>query len=390
MDGDLIPLAEPNLAGREAEYLQECVRSTFVSDVGPVVTRFASAVAAAAGCPASVAVASGTAGLHLALHCLGVRQDDLVALPSPTFVGTANAVAQCGARPLLLDVTDECWTLDPEQLERVLEARIVVGPDGPTDQRSGRRLAALLPVHTLGNPADLDAIVEVAARFETPAGADVAAALGTEDRARRIGQAGASCSVFSCNGNKTVTAGGGGALVSDAVELLARARHPSTQARVSRDHGHDETGFNYRLTDLQAAVGCAQMEQRDTFVRAKRRLHNRYHDALDGLPGVTSFPEATWASRSCWSSGALPDGWDPDAVGEVRQRPWSDKIDVRPVWKPMPLQEPFERSPREPTPVTDRAWPRVRTLPCSTGITDRDTMTVIDATRRAIQAVAAT
>lgn len=386
---ELISLAVPNLTGREGEYLQECVSTTFVSSVGPFVTRFERAVAASAGCQEAVAVTSGTTGLHLALHSLGVRQGDLVALPSLTFVATANAVAQCGATPWLFDVTDESWTLDPEQLRRVLAARIRVGRAGPTDDRSGRRLAAILPVHTLGHPADMDAIVEVATYFETPVVADAAAALGAEYRTRPIGQTGACLSVFSFNGNKTVTAGGGGALVSEDVELLARARHLSTQARISRDYDHDEIGFNYRLTNLQAAVGCAQMEQLDTFVRAKRRIHDHYHEALGGLPGVQSFPQARWASSSCWLSGAFLKGWDPVAVKQLRQRLWSEGIDVRPFWKPMHLQQPFERSPREPTPVTDRIWQRILTLPCSSGITDRDLETVTHATRRAIQEVAA-
>lgn len=384
----MIPLAVPNLAGREGAYLQECVSSTFVSSVGPFVGRFEHAVGTASGCREAVAVCSGTAGLQLSLHCLGVGRGDLVALPSLTFVATANAVAQCGATPWLFDVTDESWTLDPQRLQAAIDARVRPGPDGPTDRLSGQRLAAILPVHTLGHPADMDAIVEVASRYDIPVVADAAAALGAEYRGRPIGQVGARLSVFSFNGNKTVTAGGGGALVSEDVELLARARHLSTQARSSRDYDHDEIAFNYRMTNLQAAVGCAQMEQLGTFVRAKRRVQAAYAAALDGLPGLRPFPQAAWACSACWFSGVLLEGWDPTAVTAVRQRLQAERIDVRPFWKPMHLQRPFERSPREPTPVTDRIWPRVLTLPCSTGITDRELEVVAVATRRAIQEVA--
>ena len=381
----MIPLAVPNLSGREAAYLQECITSTFVSSVGPFVDRFEEQVAAAAGTTSCVAVSAGTTGLHLALHTVGVRAGDLVVLPSLTFIASANAIAHCGASPWLFDVAASSATLDPEQLTTTLHSRLVRHSDGAVDRITGRRVAAILPVHTLGHPADMDAIVEVAREYRIPVVADAAAALGATYRGRPIGRTGADVSVFSFNGNKTITAGGGGALVSEDKTLLARARHLSTTARIGRDYDHDEVGFNYRMTNLQAAVGAAQMEQLETFVAAKRRIQRFYDDRLCHHPAVSALPQAAWADSACWFAGLLLEGLAPEDVHEVRTVLRDEGIDARPFWKPMHLQRPFADAPCEPTPVTDRSWSRVLTLPCSTGITDNELDQVADATDRALK-----
>jgi perosamine synthetase len=381
----VIPLAVPNLSGREAIYLQECITSTFVSSVGPFVDRLEEQVAAAAGVAGCVAVSAGTTGLHLALHTVGVRAGDLVVLPSLTFIASANAIAHCGASPWLFDVSASSATLDPEQLTTTLHARLVRHPDGAVDRVTGRRVAAILPVHTLGHPADMDAIVEVGREYRIPVVADAAAALGATYRGRPIGRTGAEVSVFSFNGNKTVTAGGGGALVSDDETLLARARHLSTTARIGRDYDHDEVGFNYRMTNLQAAVGAAQMEQLETFVASKRRIQRFYEDRLAHHPAAAALPQAAWGNSACWFAGLLLEGLTSEEVDEVRTALRADGIDARPFWKPMHLQRPFANTPCEPTPVTDRLWPRVLTLPCSTGITDDELHQVADAADRALK-----
>lgn len=372
----MIPLAVPDLGGREAEYLQECITSTFVSSVGPFVDRLERQVAEAAGTDGAVAVASGTAGLHLALLAVGVRPDDLVALPALTFIASANAISYCGASPWLFDVADESLTLDPEQLAEVLDQRLEPGPDGPRDRRTGRRLGAILPVHTLGHPADMDPIAEVADTHGAPVVADAAAALGATYRGRPVGRTGARVSVFSFNGNKTVTAGGGGAVVADAPELLAKARHLSTTARTSPEYDHDVVGFNYRMTNLQAAVGSAQMERVDDLVAAKRRIQAFYTQRLARRGGARPLPEAPWAGSACWFAGFVLDDWEPQAVRDLRGSLREQGIDARPFWKPMHRQAPYADAPRESLPRTDRLWPRVLTLPCSTGIGEAELETV--------------
>jgi perosamine synthetase len=380
----VIPLAVPNLAGNEAAYLQECITSTFVSTVGPFVGRLEELVAAAAGSTGAVAVSTGTAGLHLALRVVGVGPGDLVVMPALTFIASANAVAYCGASPWLFDVAPDALTIDPEQVAEAFDRDVTGGPDGPVHGPTGRRIAAFLPVHTLGHPADVDPLVAVADRHGIPVVADAAAALGARYRGRPVGRTGAAISVFSFNGNKTVTAGGGGALVADDEALLARARHLSTTARVGADYDHDEVGFNYRMTNVQAAVGCAQLEQLDAFVAAKRRIQATYTERFADLPDLEPLPEAPWADSARWFAGLSLTGWDAGRVASLRAGLREDGIDARPFWKPMHLQRPYADAPREPLPVTEGVWQRIVNLPCSTGITDEELEHVVAAVRSRI------
>ena len=365
----MIPLAVPNLSGREREYLEECVTSTFVSSVGPFVDRFEASVAAAAGSRGAVATSSGTTALHLTLHCLGVQPGDLVVLPSLTFIASANAIAHCGATPWLFDVSAESWTLDPGRLTDLVRAHVGLTSSGPIHHGTGRRVAAILPVHTLGHPADMQPIVALGEEYGIPVVADAAAALGATYQGRPIGQLGAAASVISFNGNKTVTAGGGGAIVTDDDRLLERARHLSTTARTGHDYDHDEVGFNYRMTNLQAAVGCAQIEQLDTFVARKRQVQAFYREHLTVLPSVGAFPQASWASSACWFAGIVLNAFSHVETADVRTRLRRAGVDARPFWKPMHLQRPYREAPCEALPFTDALWERVLTLPCSTGIT---------------------
>ncbi|MBF0323947.1 MAG: aminotransferase class I/II-fold pyridoxal phosphate-dependent enzyme [Alphaproteobacteria bacterium] len=378
----MIPLCVPNLAGNERRYLDECIDTTFVSTVGPFVSRFETMVAEAAVAPAAVATSAGTTGLHLALLAAGVRPGDLVVLPSFTFIASANAIAHCGAGPWLFDVDPTSWTLDPAQVETALSqecrssgGELVHGP-------SGRRVAAILAVYTLGTAPDMDRLAAIAARFNLPLVGDAAAALGCRYRGRPVGDHGTLLSVFSFNGNKTVTAGGGGAVIGDA-DRLALVRHLSSTARVGSDYTHDRVGFNYRMTNLQAAVGCAQMELLDRFVAAKRAIRERYRTAFADLPGLSPFPEPDWSESACWFSGlVLPEGGlSPDAL---RQRLSAAGIEARPFWKPMHLQPPFADAPRTDQSVTDRVWHRIVTLPCSTQLTAADQDHVIAVVREAL------
>jgi dTDP-4-amino-4,6-dideoxygalactose transaminase len=377
----VIPLAIPNLAGNEARYLAECISTTFVSSVGPFVDRFEAMVAASAGARAAVATSSGTTGLHAALIALGVGAGDLVVLPSFTFIASANAIAHCGAMPWLFDVDPNSWTLDPALVARTLGTETERRGDGLVHRPTGRRVAAMLPVYTLGMPADMDAIMVTAHDFRLPVVADAAAALGARYKARAIATLGADLTVFSFNGNKTVTAGGGGAVAGDDPALCARVRHLTTTARTGVDYDHDMVGFNYRMTNLQAAVGCAQLEQLDGFVAAKRRIARRYDEELGGLPGVGRFPRPAWAESACWFSGvtvATP------TVAELRPLLREHGVDSRPFWKPVHLQVPYRQAPATAMPVCEALWQRVLTLPCSTGLTDGEQAQVIAAVRSAL------
>ena len=203
----MIPLVVPNLNGREAEYLQQCIKTTFVSSIGPFVERFEGVVANATGVSQAVAVSSGTSGLHAALVAVGVGRDDLVVLPSFTFIASANAIAYCGASPWLFDVTEESWTLDPALLTKHFETETYQKNGRLIHKETGRRVAAVMPVYTFGMPADMDAIVKIANDYNLPVIADGAAALGATYKGRLSGNLGADLTIYSFNGNKTVTTG---------------------------------------------------------------------------------------------------------------------------------------------------------------------------------------
>jgi dTDP-4-amino-4,6-dideoxygalactose transaminase len=378
----MIPLAIPNMAGNEARYLAECVATNFVSTVGPFVGRFEEQVASASGARNAVATSCGTTGLHVALVALGVRRDDLVIVPSFTFIATANAVAHVGATPWLLDVHPDTWTLDPQRLGDALDLETVRGADGKlVHVRTGRRVSAIVVVHTFGTPADMDEVTAIAQAHGLPLLSDAAAALGAEYKGRPVGRLGADLTMFSFNGNKTVTAGGGGAVAGDDDELLARVRHLSTTARIGANYDHDEVGFNYRMTNLQAAVGCAQMELLDRFVRRKREIRRAYDEGLAGISTVEPFPVPDWAESACWFSGFVT---DPETADRVRTALNDEGIDARPTWKPMHLQSPYADAPRSDVSISDRIWRRIVTLPCSTGITDGELDVVVNAVRRTL------
>ncbi len=379
-----IPLAEPDLSGNEAAYLSECIASGYVSSVGPFVEQFEGAIARETGAQHAVATSSGTAALHVALDAVGVKRDDLVIMPSYTFAATAAAVAYCGAVPWLFDISEESWTLDPRQLSTHLKRDTQIIHGACVHTASGRRIGALMPVYTLGLPADMRAITEIADEFGLPVVADAAAALGASYKGRPLASSGATLSIISFNGNKTVTAGGGGAVVGSDAPLLDLVRHLSTTARRGEGYEHDRVGYNYRLTNIQAAVGCAQLERLDVLLERKRRIRAHYIDALEDLAAISPSPSPDWAESSCWLSVFALSGGGQDAAETVRRAMHAAGIEARPFWKPMHLQAPYREAPRTALPVSESIWQRVLPLPSSPQLTPREQGRVIDAVRHGL------
>ena len=373
----MIPLAIPDLSGNEARYLQECVESNFVSSVGPFVDRFEDMVGDAVGAAAAVAVSSGTTGLHAALNAVGVGPGDLVILPAYTFIASANAISHCGAKPWLFDIDPDSWTLDVNLLKESLEAETEL-QDGRLIHRASRqRVAAIMPVYAFGLPADMNPIIETAKAFSLPVVADAAAAAGATYKGRAVGDPGADLSVFSFNGNKTVTAGGGGAIAGHDQALLDRIRHLTTTARVGPDYTHDQVGFNYRMTNLQAAVGCAQMERFDGLVAAKRRIRENYDTRLARIPGLAAFPAPPWAESACWISGAICD--TEQLAASARKVLIAAGFDAKLFWKPMHLQPPYADAPATAQTHSNEIWKRILPLPNSTSLTQDEQDLIIDA-----------
>lgn len=374
-----IPLAVPDLSGNEARYLQECVTSGFVSSVGPFVGRFEAMVGEAASAREAIATASGTVGLHAALVTVGVGPGDMVIVPSFTFIASANAISHCGAIPWTFDVSLETWALDADLVARTLEAETDRKDGACVHRATGRRVAAIVAVHTLGLIADMDALKNSARRHGLRIVADAACALGALYKGKPMAQAGADLSVVSFNGNKTVTSGGGGAICGDDEELVDLARHLTTTARKGPGYDHDMVGFNYRMTNLQAAVGCAQMERWRDLVAAKRRIRRAYDGAFADIPGLESFPGGSGDDNACWLSGVVAP--NADAAEALRARLVAAGVEAKPFWKPIHLQAPYRDTPATPQPVSESLWRRVVTLPSSTGLRQADQDLVIAVVR---------
>ncbi|WP_159999527.1 DegT/DnrJ/EryC1/StrS family aminotransferase [Roseomonas sp. 18066] len=325
-------LSPPSLVGGELATLSRTLTSGWIAPAGPVPEAFETALCDATGFAHAAAVASGTAALHLAYRVLGVERGDEVWTQSLTFVATIAPAVQMGARPRFLDVAPESWTLDPEVLETQLRLAA----------RRGKLPRAVVPVDLYGQPADLDVILAICGRWGVPVLCDSAEALGAHYRGRPVGK-GAAMAAFSFNGNKIITAGGGGALCSDDPALIARARHLATQAKEAAPHyQHETTGYSYGLSSVLASVGLAQIGALRARVAARRLVFARYAEALSDLPGLTLMPEPGWAQASRWLTVLQ---LDPARFGatpeELRRELEAANIESRPVWKPLHMQPAF-------------------------------------------------
>ncbi|PYN66136.1 MAG: LegC family aminotransferase [Candidatus Rokuibacteriota bacterium] len=372
-----IPNAVPCLRGNEWQYLKECLDSNWVSSVGPFVDRFERELAGWLGVRYGVATVNGTAALHVALLVAGVEAGDEVLVPALTFVATANAVRYCGAVPVFMDSEPRTWTVDPQKVADFLTRECDVRDGRVVNRTTGRRVRALLPVHLYGHPADLDPLLELAARFPLALVEDAAEALGASYKGRRVGAHG-SVGCLSFNGNKIITTGGGGMILTDDEALARRARSLTTQAR---DEGpewiHREVGFNYRLTNLQAALGVAQLEQLEGFVAEKRETARVYAEALAALGGAEPLGEAPWATSSFWMSSTL---LDPARYGDARAliaRANAEGIQLRPLWRPLHRQPVFAGQQAYRIEVADHLYARGVSLPCSVGITPEERLRVL-------------
>jgi dTDP-4-amino-4,6-dideoxygalactose transaminase len=370
-----IPLSEPCLDGNVRAYLDECLATNFVSSVGPFVTRFEETFAAYVGSRHAVACASGTAALHVAMRLLGIGPGDEVVVPTLTFVASANPVVYERATPLLVDAETATWNMDPALVIAELERRARLGLRQPS---------AVEAVHILGHPADLAPLVEACARFGVPLIEDAAEALGARYlqgplAGRHVGTVG-RIGCFSFNGNKIITTGGGGMIVTDDEALARRAKHLTTQARLpGAEYRHDEVGYNYRLTNLAAALGVAQLERLPAFLAAKQEIAARYDRALAGRPGIAAPPRAPWARPSWWLYTATV---DPAIHGRDRESlrvALGDRgIEARPIWTPLHLMPMFANAPRLGGAVAERLHAQGLSLPSSVALTAADQKRVTD------------
>jgi perosamine synthetase len=361
-----VELHEPRFGARERELVLDCIDTNWVSSAGKYVTRFEEMVAAATGSRHAVAIVNGTAALHAALVLEGVEQNDEVLLPSITFVATANAVSHAGAIPHFVDSTWDTLGLDPQALAAHLDAVAVRRNGAWVNKQTGRRLRAVVPVHIFGHPVDMAALGEVAARYDLVVVEDATESLGSTLGGQGCGTFGHSA-VLSFNGNKIVTTGGGGMIVTDDEAHARHARHFTSTAK--RAHAwafdHDEVAYNYRLPNINAALGCAQMERLPAMVEAKRVLAERYLHAFRDFPGVRIFREPTGSQSNYWLNTLVLDRQYAAERDRLLEALHGHGIRARPLWTPMHLLPMYRDCPCSPLPVAEDMHTRCINLPSS-------------------------
>jgi dTDP-4-amino-4,6-dideoxygalactose transaminase len=364
-----ILLSPPHLSGRERELVAEALDSNWIAPLGPQVDAFEAEVATVAGVPNAVALSSGTAALHLALVVLGIGAGDEVACSGFTFAASANAIMYTGATPFFVDADEATWTLDLDLLERGIVER----------GAAGGNVRAVVAVDLYGQCCDYDPLRELCERHDVRLVQDAAESLGSTYRGAPAGGQGA-LAAFSFNGNKIITTSGGGMLVSENGGWVEHARKLSTQAREPVAHyEHLEVGFNYRLSNLLAALGRAQLETLPDRVAARRRIRDRYRELLD-VPGIAFMPEADYGTTNAWLTCLVV---DPEAFGADRERIRlaleAEDIEARPLWKPMHLQPLFASHASFGGGVSARLFERGLCVPSGSALTDDEQDRVVAA-----------
>ena len=342
-----VALHEPCFAGNEWLYVKDCLDSTFVSSVGQYVDRFEAELARYTGAQYAIAVANGTAALHTALLLAGVRAGDEVLMPALTFVATANAVSYCSAIPHFADSTGRTLGLDPLALREYLNSIAELRDGHCVNIASGNVIRALVPMHAFGHPVEIDAVLAVARDFRLALVEDAAESLGSLINDRHTGTFGL-LGTLSFNGNKTITTGGGGAILTNDPERARRAKHLTTTAKLPHrwNYVHDEVGYNYRMPNLNAALGCAQLEQMPRLVEAKRRLFARYRSAFTGIAGVRLFEEPSGCRSNYWLQTLLVDEAPAGMRDDILATTNDLGLMTRPAWALMHNLAPYRDCPR--------------------------------------------
>ena len=329
----VVPLSVPEIRGNEWKYIKECLDTNWVSSAGTFVDRFEQTMADYVGTKYSVATVNGTAALHVALLVAGVQPEDEVLVSNLTFIAPANAIRYAGAWPVFIDAEPHYWQIDPEKLASFLESECWWQRGRLVNKATGRRIKAILPVHILGHPCDMDPILDLARKFSLAVIEDATESLGAGYKGRMVGQLG-DIACFSFNGNKLVTTGGGGMIVTDNQKWAERARYLTTQAR---DHPveyiHNVIGYNYRLSNIQAAMGVAQMEQVDDFVEKKRAIARAYEGGLRDLEGIVLMPTQVHTTPTYWLyTVLLRQGTSLASRSELIAKLNDNGVGARPLW----------------------------------------------------------
>jgi perosamine synthetase len=377
-NNDFIPLCVPELRGREWEYVKDCLDTGWISSAGPHVDRFEAAVRSRVGAAHAVATVNGTSALHTALLVAGLVPGDEVAVSTLTFIAPANAIRYAGAFPVFVDAEPTYWQMDITKLEHFLRSGCRRTPEGLYNRATARRVRAILPVHILGHPVDMDPVLELAREFGLVVIEDASEALGALYKGRPVGRLG-DIACLSFNGNKLITTGGGGMLLTDREDWARQARYLTTQAKDDPvEYVHGAIGYNYRLTNIQAALGLGQIEQLDEFIHAKRQIALRYSRELEPL-GLVPPRQAPWALSTYWMYTMLADEQRCGFTSRALLRHLdARRIQTRPLWQPIHLSPAHAGSFHTDCSTAESLYRDCLSLPCSVGLSGREQNAVIE------------
>lgn len=380
-----IPLSVPEIIGNEWNYIKECLDTNWVSSVGSFVDRFEEATARYSKATHAVATVNGTAALHVALLVAGVQSDDEVLISDLSFIAPANAIRYIGAWPIFMDSEPSYWQMDPEKVTTFLETNCTWKSEALINNSTGRRVKAILPVHILGHPCDMDPIVAVAQKYDLAVVEDATESLGATYKGNMVGNLG-NIGCFSFNGNKLITTGGGGMIVTNNQKWADRARYLTTQAKDDPvEYLHNEIGFNYRLPNVLAALGVAQMERVDEYVEKKRTIARRYREALGDLEEISLMQSQPHANPTFWLNTILI---SPERTLAERKQTIQDLNDngigSRPLWHPIHALPPYRDCQSYEIEHATDLYRRAISIPSSTGLTDADLERSIEVIRRVI------
>lgn len=361
-----VSLHEPCFAGREWDYIKDCLDSSYVSSIGQYVERFEKELTQFTGAKYAAAVVNGTSALQICLKLAGVRAEDEVLIPALTFVATANAVCYCGAVPHFVDSETDSLGIDGEKLADYLKETVEFRNGYCRNKRTGRPIRALVAMHTFGHPVQLDLLLRVCGQYGLVLVEDAAESLGSYYKNLHTGTFG-RLSALSFNGNKIVTTGGGGAILTNDEALYREAKHLTTTAKLPHRWAfrHDEVGYNYRMPNLNAALGCAQLEQIEKFLRLKRALAEEYRKAFAGMPGIRFFEEPSYAKSNYWLNALILSEENAPLRDDVLENTNDSGIQTRPAWTLMSRLPMFRDCPRMDLSTAESLERRIVNIPSS-------------------------
>lgn len=374
---ETISLSVPLINGNEWKYIKECLDTGWVSYVGSYVKKFEEIVAKYVGTKYAVATVNGTAALHISLIACGICSSDEVIVPTLTFIAPVNTVKYCQAEPVFMDCDPETLCMDIGKAADFLKKHTKQKKNGYTYNRNtGRRIKAVIPVHVFGHPVDMDSLKSICMPRNIDIIEDATESLGSEYKGKKTGSLG-KIGCFSFNGNKIITTGGGGMVVTNNRVLAERIRHLTTQAKCNPiEYNHDEIGYNYRLSNIQAAMGVAQMERLDEYIGIKRRNYNLYKKLISGINGFSLLEEKNWARSNCWFYSLItPKGRKNEVMKKIDAR----GIQTRPIWKLIHTLPMYKRCTNYIIENAPIMYDRVLNLPCSVDLKNEDIKKICNA-----------